>query len=39
MEIDQIGVRERIREIKEENSMTQKEFSQSIGIQQSDLSS
>ena len=39
MEIDQIGVKERINEIKEENSMNQREFSQSIGIQQSDLSS
>lgn len=39
MKIDQIGVRERIKEIKEENFMNQREFSQSIGIQQSDLSS
>ena len=39
MEIDQIGVKERINEIKAENSMNPREFSQSIGIQQSDLSS
>ena len=39
MEIDQISVRERIKEVKEDNSMNQREFAQSIGIQQSDLSS
>ena len=39
MEIDQISVRERIKEVKDDNSMNQKEFAQSIGIQQSDLSS
>lgn len=39
MNIDQKGVRERIRKIKEENSMNQKEFAETIGIQQSDLSS
>ena len=35
MEIDQISVRERIKEVKEDNSMNQREFAQSIGIQQS----
>ena len=39
MEIDQISVRERIKEVKEDKSMNQREFAQSIGIQQSDLSS